>query len=108
MQDMICTAYIGKLYRMLDSLRHENPQQAQFHHHYGAPQDMSQEQLEEMMQEGGSSGQEGQELQISLEQKEGGSAGKSGEQCVTALSFQAKDALSPMWKHARDQEVQVE
>lgn len=60
------------------------------HHIYGAPQDMSQEQLEEMMQEGGSSGQEGQELQISLEQKEGGSAGKSGEQqCVSALSFQA-------------------
>lgn len=45
---------------------------------------MSQEQLEEMMQQGGSSGQEGQELQISLEQKEGGSAGKSSEQCVPA------------------------
>ncbi len=43
---------------------------------------MTQEQMEEMMQQGGSSGQEGQELQISLEQKEGGSQGDKNEMCV--------------------------
>lgn len=80
-------------------------------HVYGALQDMSQEQLEEMMQEGGSSGQEGQELQISLEQKEGGSAGESGEQCVLpSLLFQAlyKDALLLRWNRTHVQEGQDE
>ena len=45
-------------------------------------QEMTQEQMEEMMQQGGSSGQEGQELQISLEQKDGGSQGDGNEMCV--------------------------
>lgn len=50
-------------------------------------QDMTQEQLEEMMQQAGKSNADGgKELQISLEQKEGGSSGeKQQQQCAPFL-----------------------
>ena len=62
-------------------------------------QDMTQEQLEEMMQQAGKSNADGgKELQISLEQKEGGSAGeKQQQQCAPLLCWCPQGLIFRGW-----------
>jgi hypothetical protein len=57
---------------------------------------MTQEQLEEMMQQAGQSQAEnGREFQISLEQKEGGSSGEKQQQCARFGPLHPTDVPMP-------------